>query len=194
MKSIILIVLSTFLFAQNLSAQQTITTTEVPSNIEAFLEFRNQVATNPEGGAAVFAMALMMYTNDKELGLQALTIALDRSQLSQGDVYKDFQPQNSINYHLKNLLQKPYIARSYVLETSPQNGYKLPNNLKFKLTRNPYSEQSNGDIKVFIKCSGASTPRPITLRKNNKGIWKAVNYNSLFVGTQPPVVEVNDGL
>lgn len=186
--------MSMILFAQNISAQKTIEAAKVPSTIEEFLTFRNRVAQSPEGGAVVFAMALMMYTNNKEVGLKALTIALDRTQLSEGDIYKGFQPQNSINYHLTNLLRKPYIARSYVLETSPQNGYKLPSKLSFKLTRNPYSEQSNGDVKVFIKCTGASTPRPIALRKNNKGIWKAVNYSSLFVGTQPPASMVDDGL
>lgn len=194
MKTTFILFVSLLLFTNNLSAQQTIQTTEVPTTIDEFLEFRNQVATTPEGGAAVFSMALMMYTNNQELGLQALTIALDRSELSEGEVYKGYQPQNSINYHLSNLLRKPYTARSYVLGTSPENGYKLPNNLKFKLTRNSYSEQSNGDIKVFIKCTGASTPRPITLRKNNRGYWKAVNYNSLFVGSQPPVEVVDDGL
>lgn len=194
MKTILFTIVSLFLCAQSLSAQKVIASNAVPTTIEDFLLFRDNVAQTAEGGASVFAMALIMYTQNEELGKQALTIALDRSQLSEGTVYKGYQPPSSINYHLKNLSGKSYIARSYVVGTNPENGYKLPVKIQFKITQNSYSKQSNGDVKVFVQCSGAATPRPIALRKNNRGIWKAVNYNSLFVGTQPPAVELDDDL
>jgi len=194
MKKIILLTTVFLLVGQGMTAQKTITADQLPTTIDAFVDFRNEVAKTPEGGAAVFALAILMYTKDQEVGKQALTVAIDKSHLSQGDTYKGYSPPSSINYHLKRLLQRPYIARTYVKGTDAKQGYKLPSKLKFESSRNPYSKQSNGDIKVYIQCSGADSPRPITLRKNNRGLWKAVNYNSLFVGTVPPVVEEDDDL
>jgi len=194
MKKIALVVMSLLFLFDSINAQKTIETDKIPTTVEEFLAFRDKVAKTPEGGASVMAMALILYTQNQELGKQALTIALDRSQLSKGDVYKGFQPPTSINFHLQNLKGSPYIARSYVVGTSPEGAYKLPSKIKFKLTQNSYSENPNGDIKVFVQCSGADSPRPVSLRKNNRGIWKAVNYNSLFVGIRYPAKVVDDGL
>jgi hypothetical protein len=194
MKIIALIVMSLLFLFDSANAQKTVETAKVPTTVQEFLIFRDQVAQTPEGGASVMLMALILYTQNEVLGKQAITIALDRSQLSQGDVYKGFQPPSSINFHLQNLKGKPYIARSYVVGTSPEGAYKLPGKIRFKLTQSAYNDQSNGDVKVFVQCSGADTPRPVSVRKNNRGVWKVVSYNSLFVGIRYPVQNVNDGL
>lgn len=196
MKKITILLSTCFLLLFQISnAQKMIETDKVPTTIEEFIAFRDKVANTPEGGAAVFAMAMVLYTQNKELGNQALTIALDLSQVEEGNVYKGYQPPSSLNFHLGNLSEKTYIARSYVQGTSPANGYSIPaGKVKFKTSRNPYSEQDNGDIKVFIQSTGADSPRPIALRKNDKGLWKAVNYNSLFVGVAYPVENVVDDL
>lgn len=196
MKKITLLLSTCFLLLfQTSNAQKMVETDKIPTTIEEFIAFRDKVATTPEGGAAVFAMAMILYTQNKELGNQALTVAMDLSQLEEGNVYKGYQPPSALNYHLGNLSEKPYIARSYVQDAKPDNGYALPSSkIKFKTSRNSYSEQDNGDIKVFIQSSGADSPRPIALRKNEKGLWKAVNYNSLFVGIMPPASNVVDDL
>ncbi len=194
MKKLWLLSTLVLLSAQNLWAQKTIKAEALPTTLEDFITFRDRVATTPEGGAAVFTMALLIYTKDQELGEKALTIALDRSCLAEGNVHKGYKPPNSINYHLKNLQGKKYIARSYVLGTSPKKGYRLPKTLKYKVSQNPHSQQPNGDIKVFVHSTGADSPRPITMRKNNRGIWKAYNYNSVFVGVRPAVANVDDDL
>jgi hypothetical protein len=194
MKGMIILAISFLIMAEIADAQKVIETDKIPATIEEFLAFRDKVAQTPEGGASVFAMAINMYVQNKELGMKALTIALDKSQLSKGDVYKGYRPPSSLDFHLKNLSGKPYIARSYVVGTTPEGGYKLPSEIKFKLSQNSYSKASNGDVKVFVQCSGADSPRPVTVRKNNRGLWKAVNYNSLFVGIRAPAVDDDDRL
>ena len=49
----------------------------VPATIEEYVELRNEVATKPEGGAAMFVLAMLMYVADNKPGLWAFTVALD---------------------------------------------------------------------------------------------------------------------
>jgi hypothetical protein len=67
---------------------------------------------------------------------------------------------------------------------TPENGYQLPN-LPYHLsfTRNPYSgKDESGLVKVFIACSGASTARPISLKRGTDGLWRGWEWSTLLVG------------
>jgi hypothetical protein len=48
--------------------------------------------------------------------------------------------------------------------------------------------------KRFVHSSGADSPRPLTLRKNNRGLYKVTSWSSLQVGVRPPVETVDDDL
>ena len=159
----------------------------LPKTLDELIAIRNDIATTAEGGAAVFILAMHMFSQDRDLGLRAFTISLDRSLLREDPKgYKGFAPDRSLDYFLNSQLSpKPYIAQSYFLGTSPENGYQIPADVQMDFTRNPYSEHSDGSIKVFAACSGADTPRPVTLKANNRGIWKVTNCSSLFVGVRP---------
>ncbi len=169
----------------------------LPSNMDEFLILRNALAGEPEGAAAIFVTAMLVYVRDPELGTDMFTVALDSSQLiEKHGGYKGFAPNSGVMSYLENYLApKPYLAASYISGTGPENGYILPDPpLSVDVSRNRYSEQTNGDIKVFIACSGADSPRPVILRRNNRGLWKAVNVNSLFVGIRPPAAVTDDDL
>ena len=99
-----------------------------------------------------------------------------------------------MDYFLDRLAKNPYWPTSYVEGSSPEENYKVESPFQFTFTRNKYSEISSDRIKVFIACSGADTPRPITLQKNNRGIWKALEYSSLFVGMRAPGKPADDDL
>jgi hypothetical protein len=170
---------------------------KLPKTMDEFIALRNELAETPEGGAAVFVAATVVYSKNADLGTDMFTVALDRSRLRESaGGYKGFAPAGAfMSYPEQYIQSKPYIARSYITGTSPENGYTLPSPpLTVRVSRNKYSEQGNGDVKVFVQCSGADSPRPVTLRKNNRGIWKAVNVNSLFVGIRPPVETIDDDL
>ncbi len=197
----LMIIWSVFLFLPAaLTAQSEWTAVSVeklPAAMEEFLSLRDTLAGEPEGGAALLVTSMVVYTVEPELGIDMFTAALDRSQLMEKPGgYKGFAPISSFMSYLKNYLApKPYLAASYIAGTGPENGYELPPPpLTVHVSRNPYSLQSNGDIKVFIECSGADSPRPVILRQNNRGVWKAVNVNSLFVGIRPPAAVVDDDL
>jgi hypothetical protein len=90
--------------------------------------------------------------------------------------------------------KQAYVPRSYVKGTTPENGYQLPAPpYVFEFSDTPYSgDVDAGTYKVFVACSGAASPRPVTVRRNNRGIWKAYEWSSLVVGVQAPAREVDD--
>ena len=91
---------------------------------------------------------------------------------------------------------KGWMAHSYVLGTSHEQGYALPPSGPYQImidSTNPY-QPGAGMKKLFISCSGADSPRPITLKVNDKGLWKAHEWSSLQLGMRAPVVHKSDDL
>jgi hypothetical protein len=176
--------------APQAKAQITQSIAKIPTTIEDFVELRNQLASTPEGGATTFVVAMMMYTENETLGMQAFTVVLDQNNLVEGgakSVYMGFSPSPRVQHDIRNYYgkYKDHLANSYIVGTSHTDNYKLSSApYKMEFTRNRYTEQTDGSMRIFIKCNGADSPRPITLKKNNRGIWKVTNYSSLFVGVR----------
>ncbi len=186
------LVIAALTIPASLQAKDTKKTTviveKIPSTTEEFLAFRDSKATSPEGGAVVMLVALMKFMEDQNLGKQFMVIALDRSNLKDGKVYKGFAPGTGLEYHINrfSLPQRKHIPWAYVEGATPQNNYEVPLPYKFIVTQNPHSIISEDTIKVFVACYGTDWPRPVTLKKNNKGIWKAYELSSLFLDVQGP--------
>jgi hypothetical protein len=72
--------------------------------------------------------------------------------------------------------------------STPENNYSVPmDNIEFSFSSNKYSgDPAEGLTKIYVYCSGAATPRPSTMKRNEKGIWKVKEYSSLYVGIQGP--------
>jgi hypothetical protein len=160
----------------------------LPATVEQFIALRDQTATTPAGGAAMFCVAMLVYTKDEKLGQACLTIAVDQGRLASGGnghqgkqlAVRDLQQmQMQVGDH-------PYIAASYIDDTDPEAGYALPP-LPWEIRLNGDEREVDADrTKVFVYSSGADSARPITLRKNDKGFWKADEWSSLVVGVRPP--------
>ena len=184
--------------AATLGAQEPVDI-ELPTGVttlDEFIAFRDANADTAEGGAAVMVLAMILYVQNPDLGHDALVIALDSSELRQ-------DPNGYRGYTLGNrgrefttyyLAPRPYLAYSYLLGTSPENGYEPPATWTVRITRNVHSEAIEGRVRLFVACTGADSPRPMTLRPNNRGVWKALEFSSLFVGIRPPVEVVDDPL
>lgn len=165
----------------------------IPESVEGFLALRDTLADTPQGGAAVFVVAMYVYSVDVELGVPLLTIALDSGDLTDGPRgYKDKEPTKRVLRSMQErILDRPYLAASYFQGTSAENGYALPvPPLEIKVLE---QDMDKGSGKVFVHCTGADSPRPIQLKKNSRGYWKAASYGSLQVGCRPPAeVAVDD--
>ena len=175
-----------------------VTVGSVPVDMDAFVALRDRLANTPEGGAAVFVVALLMYADDPVLGVQALTVAIDRDQLEEGTQgYKGLQPRRAdLQAFAERNGPKPHIARSYVAGTTPEQGYALPAGpLSVRVRDQQVPGETQGDAaKRFVHSSGADSPRPLGLRKNNRGLYKATSWSSLQVGVRPPLAAVDDDL
>ena len=171
--------------------QGTIKIDKVPGTIDEFIEMRNQIATTPEGGAAMFLLALKMYTENPELAKKCFVVMVDRNLLKAGNVYKGYQLLDGDMNLIKNQLgHDKNIPNSYIKGSSPQNHYTVKLPYEYVFTSNRYSgDKSAGQFKLFVACSGASSPRPMSLKRNNRGIWKLTNWSSVLVGIAKPPID-----
>jgi hypothetical protein len=181
-----------------MSSVPLIEVSRLPQDVEEFVALRDQIASTPQGGAAMLVIALLLYAEDEEVGRQCLTIAADRDRLQEGPGgYRNWElrarDMRLIDSQIKAM---PYLPRAYLLGTTPENGYQLPDPpYRFRFDSNPYGgDPSAGVFKAFLECSGASRSRPVMLRRNDKGLWKGCEWSSLIVGIREPVETVKDDL
>lgn len=185
-KSFLIILLMAFFTVQISAQQKTITIEKVPDSVEEFLELRSEIGDTPEGGAALMILSMLIYSENKDLGRACMTIALDRYNVGKGNAYKGYAPARHLNYHLSRFDGKPYWPKAYIRGTDPADQYAYSEPLKFDFSRNRYSgSEEKGRVKVFVKTYGVR-PRPIGMKRNKKGIWKAKNVSSLFLDVRAP--------
>lgn len=125
------------------------------------------------------------------MGRHWVIIATDRQWLSQSkseQAYRGYDLSNSANFALKQIDDKKYIPYSYLKGTSSTNGYEA-GEAPYKIEIERSVDGGDGTVKVFVKTTGADTARPITLKKNDSGVWKGFEYSSIFVGVKAPVVK-----
>ncbi len=181
-----------------ITSTKIVTLTAIPSDIKGFLALRDELSLTPEGGAIVMLAALMKFTQDQDLGSKFIVIALDRKHLVDGDVYKDYAIARSITEHLHRLTlpEKKHIPWTYVQGATPELDYQTDLPYTFKVIQNSYSVINADTIKVYIHVWGIGLPRPVTLKKNDKGIWKAYELSSLFLDVigETPDKKVKDDI
>lgn len=165
----------------------------LPTSIDTFMNLRDRVAMTPDGGAAMFVVALILFADPatRAVGEQALIAMADASLLDSSPVgYKGYALRRTASQLLDRQLGKaPYLPKSYIIGAEPANNYRLP---KFpwtiRLGVNQYSgSPTDGKVKLYVTCAGASTPRPITVQRNTRGMWKALEWSSLLVGVTGPL-------
>ena len=161
----------------------------IPKSSEEFTQYRNSVATTPEGGAAATVAALLAFSENEKVGMQCLTLILDRRNVGRGDVIKGYAPSSAIMYHVNRISgykMWPYLGYAYLKGAKASQNYTVsaPYSIVTKRQRNSGTNAS-GKVKIFVHVDGFR-PRPITLRRNDKGLWKAMEMSSLFLNVQGP--------
>jgi hypothetical protein len=152
---------------------------DFPRSPEDLLALQGRLASTPEGGAAILVTALLAYAQNDLQAEAYLAAALDASRLQSGSL--TVADRQRLQRQLKG---REYTIHSYIEGATPQNGYQLPE-LPYRLSfsRNPYSgDEASGRVKVFVACSGAATPRPVTLARGADELWRAWEWSSLLSG------------
>ncbi len=166
----------------------------LPSTVEELVALRDRIATTPEGGGVIMVLSLLAYAQDPALGTKFLTVAIEAKQLADGsDGYKGKQPSRmALQCFRDRIGRAPHIARSYVQGTSPADGYALPPAPWTIAGREQPGDVQPDRVKTFVRSSGADSPRPVLLLKNDKGLWKANSWSSLEVGVRAPAGPSDD--
>jgi hypothetical protein len=172
----------------------------LPKTVEEFLALRDEIMSNPDertkayGGASLFLYALLTQTFDRALGDKFLVITLTRDNLdkwqrkpwSGSEVdYKGYTWNRASSFHVTRILERPYLPKSHIKGTLATERYETdltqPITLVYRKQNKFNQDPASGKYKVFSCTSGAATCRPITLLRNNRGIWKVDEFSTLSV-------------
>lgn len=105
------------------------------------------------------------------------------------DKLKGPQPLNPFGKQfLRDRLRgKEYVARSYIIGTSPENNYTMKAPYKVKVETNPYSFNEPHYVRMLVTSSGADNPRWIVAReKPSTGEWFLWNYEGALADIRIP--------
>lgn len=162
----------------------------LPDSIEDFISMQERLSFSPQGGAAMLVLALLLYAEKGDLGSQCLSVAVDANRLTESKSgYQGWQlHKRELQLIEQQIKRQAFLPRSYLSGCTPENGYALPDApYAIECSSNPYSgDEASGEFKVFVKCSGAASPRPVSLRRDPQGLWKAREWSSLLVGIMDP--------
>ena len=172
----------------------------LPKSVEEFVALRDELMSNPDertkayAGASLFIYALLTQTFDRELGDKFLVITLSRDNLAKwqrkpwsgSEVdYKGYTWDRASSFHVTRILERPYIPKSHIKGTLATERYETDLTQPLTLTyrkQNKFNQApESGKYKVFSCTSGTATCRPLTLIRNNRGIWKVEEFSTFSV-------------
>jgi hypothetical protein len=167
-----------------LLANETVAIEKMPASVEEFTTMRNTLATNPKGAYAMFVIAMLTYVKDKEMGLRFFTLIMDMGKLTRNSSdpanVQGYVPSRSAMASIRQLDTRLYLPGVYLVNTKVDTGYAytLPASIEFRQAtiRGPEA------IALYALTTSGNSARPISFTKNDKGIWKASEFSSVFVG------------
>lgn len=136
--------------------------TSLPTNLDELKELPEAVLNSPFKTAALTIAVLCNFEKDPDATFEMLDFLKGPESVSEYE--KQF-----IRERLKG---KGYKAYSYFAGTSPENGYTPIKPYTISVTENPYSFPDENWATLYVKSSGADSPRGIKLRKKpSTGQW-----------------------
>lgn len=169
---------------------------------ERFNDFKARFeaqGSDPEATVRLLVEGMVTLEQDEALGAQLMALVISKKNLQPDPGALSGQRFRPADGTLGRLLADPNISRALAGGTH-QQGYQDfdPAALRVELDRG-YSAGAQGvdyprpgEAKLFLRCGGADTPRPVTLAKNSSGCWKVINLSSLTSGVRRPAAEVGD--
>ena len=140
----------------------TISFERIPATLDELKALPEASLKQPEFGAALFVAAMMNYKDDPATAISMLEFLKGPAGVSEYE--KQF---------IKDRLSdgKEYVVRSYFAGTSPENDYTP--SVPYSVTpERDLSFEENGRARIFMKSSGADSPRMIKMRlKASTGEW-----------------------
>ena len=134
----------------------------VPDNAGALSALPEASLLTPFQTAALSLLALLSYERNPETAYAMLDFLKGPETVS---VYE--------KQFLRDRLQgKAYVVRSFFHGASPENGYTPSRPFTITVSAGPYSFSEENWAVLYVKSSGADSPRPVKLRrKPSTGQW-----------------------
>ena len=139
-----------------------VTFKELPTSLDMLRVLPQANLKQPHYAAALLIPALCLWPKDQK-------IALDMINFLKGPQGLSTRELQFINERFRD---KEYLPYSYFEGSSPANGYKPSIPYTVTISTVPTSFDEEGYAKLYLKSSGADSPRPVQLRKkDSSGEW-----------------------
>ena len=153
-----------------------ITVSSVPTTSEEFSALPQNDISKPENTRAMFLLALALYLKDSDAGVAALNTLRGPRPLSNYD----------IQFLRDRLRGKSYLPLAYFDGATPANNYVPSTPLTLEVIADSRPQDiEEGYLRLFLKTTGADSPRPIKLRQKGDS-WYLWEYSSILSGIRIP--------
>ena len=156
-----------------------ITVSSVPTTSEEFSALPQNDLSKPENTCTMFLLALALYLKDSDAGVAALNTLRGPRPLSNYD----------IQFLRDRLRGKSYLPLAYFDGATPANNYVPSTPLTLEVIADSRPQDiEEGYLRLFLKTTGADSPRPIKLRQKGDS-WYLWEYSSILSGIRIPSAE-----
>lgn len=155
------------------------TVSSVPTTSEEFSALPQNDLSKPENTCVMFLLALALYLKDSDAGVAALNTLRGPRPLSNYD----------IQFLRDRLRGKSYLPLAYFDGATPANNYVPSHPLTLEVIADSRPQDvEEGYLRLFLKTTGADSPRPIKLRQKGDS-WYLWEYSSILSGIRIPSAE-----
>ena len=149
---------------------------KLPESLAEFQTYIPQALAAPEQVCALFLSALQMYLKNQTEGVAAINLLRGPRPMTPYDV----------QFLRDRLRGKAYLPLAYFEGATPENGYTPAVPYCLQVLPDPRPQDvEEGYIRVFLKTTGADSPRPMRLRRKGDA-WFLWEYSSILSGIRIP--------
>jgi hypothetical protein len=137
----------------------------IPKNVEEMRAMKEFYFSSAFQVAALFILAISNYSISPENCYEMIDAL-------KGPVKMNQYEKNFIKDRMRS--KADYIGKAYFVGATPSNNYTPSLPYRIVVEENSHSFDTDGFAIVYIKTSGADTPRPVTLRRkgNEWFLWE----------------------
>ena len=141
---------------------ETFTFAKLPESVSELQALPEASLDSPFKTAALSLLALCAYGADKATGIEMLNFLRGPRPLSNQEIsFLDDRFRDG----------QWYVPFSYFKGATPENNYTPTEPFTVEISSNPYSAVNEGYMTLWLKSSGADSPRQFSLRMKGDGRW-----------------------
>lgn len=158
----------------------TYTFDKLPSTVEEFKACPYLDFTDPHNTFAMFIVALNIFVNNKDAGVECINILKGPVELSASD----------ISFLKDRFMDKKYLPMVYFNGSTPANNYTPSQPFTLVTTEDKAPQYTAGENfkRVFVKQEGFDNPRYATFRSKGDN-WYLYEYSGILMSVKTPAAQ-----